>query len=61
MSKALTVMGIIGFLLGGFVWFWTLSTAFEIMTFVGIACLVAGALMPEKRKAFHPIGFYPPV
>lgn len=61
MSKALTVMGIIEFLLGGLVWFWTLSTMFEMMTFVGIACLVAGALMPEKRKAFHPIGFYPPV
>ena len=61
MTNALSILGIIGFLLGGVIWFWTLSLAFEIITFCGLGCLLISLLIPEKRVVFHPAGFYPPV
>lgn len=58
MAKVFAILGIINFILGGIIWFWSLSTFFAVITFLGILFLAISHFIPERRRAFHPIGYY---
>lgn len=58
MSKILAILGIINFVFGGIVWFWSMTTLFGIITFLGILFLAISYLIPEKRYVFHPVGYH---
>lgn len=61
MKNAVAILGIVGSVVGFFVWFWTMSNVFGVITFLGFGFLALSFLIPEKRYVFHPIGFRPPV